>query len=218
MPTFSPNQGLVLPTDSDLNDVATAMASYNAGVEPRLVMKFLNTTDRSARYPSPTEGDLSYLATEDRYEWYSGTSWQTIFSPSAWTTYVPTWGVTSGTASTIGNGSLVGRYQQVGKTIHVAAQITMGSTTTYSASQWTLSLPVTAVSSSTLRQIVPGRVFDNSPANGYLAVGHINTDPDVMALEVQSASTAGTDAMRQGFPITFATGDQVQFTGTYEAA
>lgn len=218
MPTFSPNQGLVLPDSLDLNDVPGSFALYNAGVEPRLVMKFLNATDRSARRPTPTEGDLSYLAAEDRYEWYSGTSWQTIFSPSAWTTYTPTWGVTSGTASTIGNGSLVGRYQQVGKTVHFAAQITMGSTTTYSTSQWTLSLPVTAVSASTLRQIVPGRVFDNSPSNGYIGVGHINTDPDVMALEVQSAVSAGTDAMRQGFPITFATGDQVQFTGSYEAA
>lgn len=218
MPTNTPNQGLVLPVDSDLNDVATALASYNAGVENRLVMKFLNATDRSARYPTAVEGDLSYLAAEDRYEWYSGSSWQTIFSPSAWTTYVPTWGVTGGTPSTIGNGSLSGRYQQVGKTVHLAAQITMGSTTTYGASQWTLSLPVTALTSSTLRQIIPGRVFDNSPANGYLAVGHINTDPDLLLLEVQSASSAGTDAMRQGFPITFATGDLVMLTGSYEAA
>lgn len=218
MPTTTTNQGLILPADPDLNDVATALASYNTGVEPRLVMKFLNATDRSARRPSATEGDLSYLAAEDRYDWYTGSSWQTIFSPAAWTTYVPTWGVTGGTASTIGNGTLFGRYQQVGKTVHLSAQITMGSTTTFSTSQWTLSLPVTAVSMSTLRQIIPGRVYDNSPANGYLAVGHINTDPDVMTLEVQSAVSAGTDAMRQGFPITFATGDLVMFTGSYEAA
>jgi hypothetical protein len=219
MPTPSPNQGLILPDSLDLNDVPGSFALYNAGVEPRLVLRFLNVTDRSARYPSPAEGALSYLAAEDRYEWYSGTQWATIFSPSAWTTFVPTWGVTSGTASTIGNGTLLGHYQQVGKTVNVSMQITMGSTTTYSASQWTLSLPVQAAASSALRQIIPGRVFDNSPANGYLAVGHVSTtDPNVIALEVQSASSAGTDAMRQGFPITYATGDLVTFTGMYEAA
>ena len=218
MATPTTNQGLILPDNPDLNAVPASFAAYNANLEPRLVQRYDTVVDRSVRNPTPSEGELSYIRSEDTFQWHDGSGWRTIFSPGAWSTYVPTWGVTGGTASTIGNGTLTGRYQQIGKTVHVSAQITMGSTTTYSANQWTLSLPAPAVTSPSLRQIIPGRVYDSSPFNGYLAVGHVNTDPNVIALEVQSAVGAGTDAMRQGFPITYATGDLVMVSGTYEAA
>lgn len=215
MPTTTTNQGLILPADSDLNDVATAFASYNAGVERRLVMRFLNATDRSARFPSPVEGDLSYLAAEDRYEWYTGSAWATIFFPGQWTTYTPTWGVTGGTSSTIGNGTLLGRYQQTGQTVHFIAQITMGSTTTYSATQWTLSLPVTARVTSTMIPIFNGRIADATPGSAWGAQAAVEPSGNTVSLEAQG--TTNVEGMRQGFPITFAVNDVVTIQGTYEA-
>lgn len=214
----TPNQGLILPVVGDLNAVPSHFALYNAGVENRLIQRYDNAVDRSVRNPAPNEGEVSYLRSEDRFDWRSGGIWRTLFSGSAWTAYVPIWGTTGGSGSSIGNGSLSGRFQQVGRTVNVKAQITMGSTTTYGTSQWTLSLPVPAVSTSALRTIFHARVYDNSPSNAFTAMGHVNpADPDTVALEAWSANP-GTDAMRQNFPIIFASGDLVTFAGSYEAA
>jgi hypothetical protein len=205
---------LTLPTDSDLNDVAGTFAAYNSGVESRLVQRYLSATDRSIRNPTPNEGEISYLQDVDLYEFYNGTAWETIVSLGAWQGYTPTWGAVSGTQPVIGNGTLSGRYQKIGKTVHLWARILMGSTTTYGVNQWTLSLPVPALAGGIV-QILPGRIFDASAPNAYLAVAHL-TNGTTMTLEAQG--TGETDAMAQGIPITWAAGDYVVIQGTYEAA
>lgn len=220
MTTLSTNQALVLPVDGDLNDVPTHLAAYNAGVESRLVQRYLTTTDRATRNPVPPEGALSYIASEDRYDWFTGSTWETIFSPAAWTPWVPTWGATSGTQPTLGNGSIAGRYQKIGKTVHFVITLIMGSTSTYPTVQWYISLPFPAVVSvPALIPVFHGRIYDTSSGNAFLATAHAQSGT-YMALETQSSVTpaSGTDATRQGFPITWATGDAIYFSGTYEAS
>lgn len=217
MTTQTTNQGLALPADADLNDIATHLAAYNAGVESRLVQRYLNSTDRFARNPSPPEGALSYLASDDRFDWFDGGTWLTIFSPGAWIPYTPSWGVVSGSPSAIGNGSLTGRFQQIGKTVHFVVTIIMGSTSTYSVTQWTLGLPTPARVTNELRPVFVGRVFDASPARNYFTVAHVRPgDPSTISLEVQS-TVFGMDGMKQAFPINFAVDDLVMYSGTYEA-
>lgn len=214
MTTTTTNQGLTLPTSGDLNGVSTHMALYNAGVENRLVQRYVNTTDRLTRNPTPTEGELSYLSTEDRYETYNGSSWVPLYAAGAWTSYTPTWGVVSGTVPNIGNGSIVGRYQQIGKTVHLAVKMTFGATTTFGSNQWTLTLPVSSLLTNA-PQLIFGRIFDTSAPNAYMALAHL-TDGTKMTLEAQGVGE--TDGMAQGNPITYAAGDFVHFQGTYEAA
>ena len=36
---------------------------------------FTDSTARASQYPSPTVGDLSYLTTSQRYEWWNGSAW-----------------------------------------------------------------------------------------------------------------------------------------------
>lgn len=216
MTALTTNQQLVVPVDGDLNAIPTHFGLFAASFENRLVQRYLTAVDRSVRNPTPTEGELSYLIDSNVYEWHDGTSWKTLFSGAAWTPYNPIWGAVSGGAPAIGNGSLSGRYQQIGKTVHFVAQITMGSTTTYAASQWTLSLPVISATATTLRQTIPGRIWDSSPASAWGAQSWILGSGDVMSLEAQGPSNV--QALAQGFPITFATGDIVHFQGTYEAA
>lgn len=210
------NQQLVLPVNGDLNAVPTHLSLLVASFENRLVQRYLTAVDRSVRNPTPEEGELSYVTDSNVYEWHDGAGWRTLFSGAAWTPYNPTWGAVSGAAPTIGNGTLSGRYQQVGKTVHFIAQITMGSTTTYGSAQWTLSLPVLAATATTLRQTIPGRIWDSSPASAWGAQSWILSPGDAMSLEAQGPSNV--QALTQGFPITFATGDIVHFQGTYEAA
>ncbi len=219
MPVPSTNQQLILPVQGDLNDVPTHLGLYNDGVESRLVQRFASAVDRSVRNPTPQEGELSFLADTDVYEWFNGTSWLTLVPAGAWSTYTPIFGAVSGPAPNIGNGTVAGRYQQIGKTVNFAVTVTLGSSSSVGGTnQWTLSLPVPGVLTSTIRQIVPGRVFDSSPANAYIAVAHIAGA--YIQLEAQSSVSPalGTDAMRQGFPITFASGDLIHYTGVYEAA
>lgn len=78
MSTSTTNQGLVLPTDSDLGDVTTAMSNYNAGVESRLVQRYESAVDRGVRNPSPNKGELSYLIDTDVHERYDGVQWRNI--------------------------------------------------------------------------------------------------------------------------------------------
>ena len=215
MTTTTTNQQLVLPANGDLNNVPTHIALLAASFENRLVQRYQSAVDRAVRNPSPVEGELSYLIDSNVYEWRDGATWRTLFSGAAWIPYTPTWAVVSGTAPSIGNGTLSGRYQQVGKTVHFVVQITMGSTTTYGSGQWTLSLPVQALSSPTMRQTIQGRIWDSSPASAWGAQSWILAPGDVMSLEAQGPSNV--QALSQGFPITFATGDIVHFQGTYEA-
>lgn len=76
MSDITTNQGLVLPEDTDLGDVTTAMANYNNGVENRLVQRYDSAVDRSVRNPSPNKGELSYLIDTDVHERFDGVAWR----------------------------------------------------------------------------------------------------------------------------------------------
>jgi len=75
MPTTTSNQGLTIPAGSDVNGVPAAFVAYNTGVESRLAQRFLSSADRTVRNPTPTEGELSYLADADRFDRYTGAAW-----------------------------------------------------------------------------------------------------------------------------------------------
>ncbi len=61
-----------------------------------------------------------------------------------YTTYVPAW-TSGGTAPAIGNGSIAGRYVQIGKLVMCTIRLTAGTTTTFGTGLWQFSLPVTAL-------------------------------------------------------------------------
>jgi hypothetical protein len=57
-----------------------------------------------------------------------------------WTSYTPSW-IASGTAPSLGNGTLQGTYLQVGKIVYVIISFKAGSTTTFGTGTWSFSLP-----------------------------------------------------------------------------
>jgi hypothetical protein len=77
--TLTADQGLILPAPSDPDNVPTSFTQYNAGVESRLVKRYLSAADRTARNPTPTEGELSYLLSTGSLEIYDGTAWSPLF-------------------------------------------------------------------------------------------------------------------------------------------
>lgn len=60
-----------------------------------------------------------------------------------WTAYTPTWTAQSGGAPAIGNGTLTGRYAQIGKLTLFEIRLTSGGTTNFGGGAWIFSLPTT---------------------------------------------------------------------------
>lgn len=64
---------------------------------------------------------------------------------AAWSSYTPTWtGAT--TNPVINNGSIVGRYIKIGRTVTAEVILTMGSSTTYGSGSQEIGVPFTAAS------------------------------------------------------------------------
>lgn len=62
--------------------------------------------------------------------------------PTTYTAYTPTWYGAGGNPAIL-NGTIAGRWVQVGKTVHAYAKITAGSSTTFGSGAWGISLPST---------------------------------------------------------------------------
>lgn len=134
---------------------------------------------------------------------------------TTWVSYTPAWtGAT--TNPTLGNGTKVGRYISAGKLVHFYVEITMGSTTTYGAGLYSLDLPVTEVSRN---WTFTGQVIDASATGAIYPIVAVRTALGSVELRCDP-TVAGNNLreVRSAQPITFATGDTIFLSGTYEAA
>lgn len=129
---------------------------------------------------------------------------------AAWQDYTPVWTAAGATQPTLGNGALFGRYIQLGKTVIVTVNLTIGSTTNVvGTSTWELSVPVTAAPGSNL--VGAATILDAGTDNKLGATSAVT--PDTVAIIGE-----GTNVVSGSLPITWADGDALRFTLTYEAA
>lgn len=120
-----------------------------------------------------------------------------------WATYTPTW------SGTIGNGTVTGRYVQVGALVAFTVRITWGSTTTHGASLQSVSLPVSAHS---IDGAVSVQCRDSSASAEYGGTGRLN------GANVEAWAIGDAGRVSDTVPFTWANGDLAWITGTYEAA
>lgn len=143
-------------------------------------------------------------------------------NPSAtWT--AATWGVTSYapysptlTNVTLGNGSVIARYTLTNKTVDFYIQITFGSTTAFTASiQATLPPLLPALLTGWTAE---GTAFDTS-ATAYFGVQGIATNSTTLTFRALP-TTAGSNlvVVNASQPMTWATGDILTISGSYETA
>jgi hypothetical protein len=128
----------------------------------------------------------------------------------AWTAYTPAL-----TNWTLGDGTLVGKYAQIGKTVHVRVELTLGSTSTMSGNLL-ISTPVapvalptgyTAAGTCSMRDV-------SAPAN-HIGAATLNNGlfiPGTSGASGVNTFVSGTS------PFTFASGDVLTLQATYEAA
>lgn len=125
---------------------------------------------------------------------------------AAWATYVPAWSST-GTQPALVNGTLTGRYRQVGKTVDAFIRLVPGSSTTFGTGVYFLSLPSTAA------YFHPGAAFLNDLGTGdYEAMCRVwDSDPSRIFILRSTALVAATS------PFTWASGDSLIAQVTYQA-
>ena len=126
----------------------------------------------------------------------------------AWTAYTPTWAAT-GTAVSLGNGTVTGKYMKVGRRVDVSVTLTAGSTTTFGTGVWTFTLPFTAVGVSFFGV---GRAFDTG-VNTYNVTCGIETST-TMALATTASPIAYVGPTN---PFTWASTDILHANLSYES-
>lgn len=132
--------------------------------------------------------------------------------------FTPAW-TAAGVAPVLGNGTLSGRFVQIGKLVSYTMFFQAGSTTTFGTGVWNFTLPVTA--SASLPASTPIGVVYSLDASA----SAVNFSPLVFAnttqINIQSPVTwpTGTQNIYTNLiPWTWATSDTIWATGTYEAA
>ena len=130
----------------------------------------------------------------------------------AWGSYTPTLG-----GFTAGNGTASGFYAQVQKTVLFRAQFTFGSTSAAASAYPTLTLPVTAKTGTFFLQNFAGGFRDDSPGVTYQGVVWTPSDATLVRIGILGSSGA-SGACTTTTPFTWATGDMIFASGTYEAA
>lgn len=128
----------------------------------------------------------------------------------AWIAWSPTYG-----NLTVGNGTVVSRYIQIGQLVALEYSITFGSTSAI-AGNVTITLPVAG--SLTANAAIGQAIFND--ASGGRATGIIRSDgTNAVPHPLRADATyLTTNNLSSTVPFTWATGDILSFSAAYEAA
>lgn len=158
---------------------------------------------------------LSLVAGKLPYANGTGTLALADFTAGAWIAYIPTWAST-GTAPSLGDGTIEAAYSRIGNTVRVRMTMTMGSTTTYGTGTWSWTLPLAAKTQAGARWLgAMARYRDSSvPLAAFTAVPNVASGATVFTVQNVADSTILTATS----PITWASGDQLWVQFEYECA
>lgn len=127
-----------------------------------------------------------------------------------WDTYTPTWTAAT-TNPALGNGTLVGRYRRIGRTVLCRIHLVAGSTTTFGSGALRFGLPLQAATTgANLPQGGAAKLLDEGVA-WYEAQAYVGSGDSYV--QVQSASVSGTliklDFVTATVPFTFGSTDKI---------
>lgn len=129
----------------------------------------------------------------------------------AYTTWTPIY-----TNLTVGNGTVVARYNQIGQTVFAEYSLTFGSTTSI-AGDVQISTPVTGASPGSELTVGVATLFDSGSTAHVGIVEMLGTTFRPRATIVSGTSIVRT-SLTSTVPMTWTTNDQLNFTAVYEAA
>ena len=134
-----------------------------------------------------------------------------LLAVTTWTDYTPVWS-TTGSAPTLGNATIAGRYISAGGLVKFRVRFVFGSTSAVGTGNFRFTVPVTSVALTVPAEFV-GKIIDTGTTH-YPAIGQLAT---TTLFEVFHTTAVNT-GIGAGVPITWATGDEINICGTYEAA
>ena len=133
-------------------------------------------------------------------------------SMGAWTSFTPAL-----TNWTIGNGTILGSYRKVGRTVDFRIVVTFGTTSTYTGIPFVSGPPFTSVSVSANNDVHNIRCTYFSGGSPFAGYAYINAaTPSIQMLAFNGTNGSTTNAT-SAVPFAFASGSQVVIVGTYEA-
>jgi hypothetical protein len=140
----------------------------------------------------------------------TGLSYKSAATLYPWQTWTPSY-----TRLTIGNGTVVARYQQIGKTVHFYWRLTWGSTTSV-VNYPVVGIPVNAAYSNDFSTGLA--TLADTGTNSYAGFVQCNGTGLVLYYIPTGAAAAAFGVIDASTPYTMTTNDVWTITGTYEAA
>jgi hypothetical protein len=128
---------------------------------------------------------------------------------SAWATYTPTV-----TGITLGNGTVLGRYRLVGKTVNGIIEFTWGTTSSMVGFPTFTLAPVNAPLNATGGR--PAKVVFFNAGNNYFIGGCVLTSSAVAVAGIPANTTGALTALTATTPFTWHAGDKVIIDFMYE--
>jgi hypothetical protein len=134
---------------------------------------------------------------------------------AAWTSYTPTWTAAT-TNPVLGNGTLVGRYMKIGRTVQYHINLIPGSTTTFGAGGYSFDIPSTAANAGAsyigAAQLLAGTRWQGQ---NVISPSATTTSPFFST----NSTTSTLSQMSGTVPVNpLASGHQLRITGVYETA
>jgi hypothetical protein len=133
----------------------------------------------------------------------------TLAAPAA---YTPAW-TNTGTANSLGNGTITGLWEKVGKRVNFQATLTWGSTTSAGNGNWVISLPATTVST----VVGDSLLYDNSATTQYRTLLAFQAASSTTIFPC-SASSPAVAIAGGATPFTWATSDFLIVSGWFWVA
>ena len=130
---------------------------------------------------------------------------------AAWTAYTPTWTATT-TNPTLNNGTLVGKWQRLGKTYLYRINLTMGSTTAFGTGSYLFALPAAVHADYTAGNHMGNGVLLDVGVNWNQAAAAWNSSTQIFVLATSNLQVSNT------VPFTWGSGDKLSLAGEPEAA
>lgn len=134
----------------------------------------------------------------------------------AWQDWTPTY-----TNITVGNGTVVAKYKQIGKTVHFIWILTAGSTSSISNAN-RITLPVTPASHLQVANLYPAigvmSALDVSAGTYFIGTVFIDQNNSRIGVNVHNPTSTAMGESSSTFPVNEASGDTYTLSATYEAA
>lgn len=189
----------------------SANASITTTIQPNSVAL---GTDTTGNYMSGVSAGTGIAVSHTPGE---GSTATISIESTAWTSYNPT--ITAdGGGFALNNGTLTGRYKQVGKTVFFNLKFVFGSTTNAGTGHWNFSLPVTAYDSNFT---FSAAILDDGVA-WYGGIGNGNytgsTSSFAVIIPGTNASVTTWASVGNGGPFIWGAADNITISGSYEAA